>query len=270
MLRIGDFSRFGQVSVKTLHHYDEIGLLRPATVDQYTGYRYYSADQLQHLNRIISLKTLGFALEQIAEAMKSDLSAEKICEMLCLRKKELQQCIEDDQKRLAKVDIWLKQIKEEQKMPKFDVMIKTIEPQLVASIRQIVPNVDALAPFFGEIEEYVKAEGCTLAGPGMIIYNNDEYPDDEFDGEAAYPITNKLPGTERIRIYEIPQIEVAYMVYTGTYEEVGEAHQMLGAWVAEQGYHLAGANRVVFLHCGEDAGGVEGKTVIEIQYTVKK
>jgi DNA-binding transcriptional MerR regulator len=266
MFRIGDFSRLGQVSIKTLHHYDEVGLLQPAQVDQYTGYRYYSAGQLERLNRIITLKTLGFTLDQIAEVLNDDLSSVQILGMLRLRKAELQQRIKDDHKRLNQVDAWLRQIEEEQTMPKFDVMVKTVKPQLVASIRQVVPNVDALAPFFGEIEEHIKSNGGSIAGPGMIIYNDTEYCEGEFDAEAAIPVSSKLPGTERIRIYEIPSVELAYLVYTGRYEDVREAHQALGTWIAEHGYQLAGANRVVFLQCGES----EAAWVVEIQYTVKK
>jgi DNA-binding transcriptional MerR regulator len=51
MFKIGDFSRLSRVSVKALRYYDEIGLLKPVRVDQFTGYRYYSADQLPRLNR---------------------------------------------------------------------------------------------------------------------------------------------------------------------------------------------------------------------------
>ena len=65
MFKIGDFSKFSRVSVKMLRHYDELGLLKPALVDPATNYRYYSADQLPRLNRIIALKDLGFTLEQV-------------------------------------------------------------------------------------------------------------------------------------------------------------------------------------------------------------
>jgi DNA-binding transcriptional MerR regulator len=59
MLRIGDFSRLSRVSVKALRYYDEIGLLKPVEVDRFTGYRYYSAEQLPRLNRIVALKDPG-------------------------------------------------------------------------------------------------------------------------------------------------------------------------------------------------------------------
>jgi DNA-binding transcriptional MerR regulator len=74
MIKIGDFSKLSQATVKALRLYDEMGLLKPARVDNFTGYRYYSADQLPRLNRILALKDLGFSLEQIAH----------YCRMICL------------------------------------------------------------------------------------------------------------------------------------------------------------------------------------------
>jgi DNA-binding transcriptional MerR regulator len=62
MFTIGQFARIGGVSVRTLRHYDEIGLLRPVKVDPATGYRGYSAEQLGRLNRIMAMKELGLSL----------------------------------------------------------------------------------------------------------------------------------------------------------------------------------------------------------------
>ena len=65
VLQIGEFSRVCQVSVKTLHHYDRIGLLVPAEVDSFTGYRYYRTEQIDTMNYIRRLKRYGFSLEEI-------------------------------------------------------------------------------------------------------------------------------------------------------------------------------------------------------------
>ncbi len=46
MLRIGDFSTLSRITIHMLRHYDEIGLLKPALCDEFTGYRYYNEDQL--------------------------------------------------------------------------------------------------------------------------------------------------------------------------------------------------------------------------------
>ena len=69
MIRIGEFSRIGQVSVKTLRYYDTVELLKPTEVDPSTGYRYYSFDMLPKLNRILALKELGLSLEQIKQLL---------------------------------------------------------------------------------------------------------------------------------------------------------------------------------------------------------
>ena len=62
MFRIGDFSRIARVSARLLRFYDEIGLLAPAHADPQSGYRFYTVEQLERLNRITVLKDLGFSL----------------------------------------------------------------------------------------------------------------------------------------------------------------------------------------------------------------
>ncbi len=74
LFKIGDFSQIGQVSVRMLRHYDELGLLKPAYVDRLTDYRYYSIEQLPKLNRLLALKDLGFSLVQIAALLNNDLT----------------------------------------------------------------------------------------------------------------------------------------------------------------------------------------------------
>ena len=97
MIKIGDFSKLSLVSIKTLRYYDEMGLLKPVHVDQFTGYRYYSASQLPRLHRILALKDLGFSLEQIARVLNEGVSLEQLRGMLRLRQVELQQRISEEQ-----------------------------------------------------------------------------------------------------------------------------------------------------------------------------
>lgn len=70
--KIGEFSRLGRVTVRTLRHYEKIGLLKPGIVDMWTGYRYYSPEQLQKLLSIVQLKQLGFSLAEITELYEND------------------------------------------------------------------------------------------------------------------------------------------------------------------------------------------------------
>jgi DNA-binding transcriptional MerR regulator len=61
-----------------------MGLLKPMQVDDFTGYRYYSASQLPRLNRILALKDLGFSLEQIAQLLDHEIEVAKLRSMMSL------------------------------------------------------------------------------------------------------------------------------------------------------------------------------------------
>lgn len=65
LYKIGDFSKETGVPIKTLRYYNEIDLFNPVEVDLFTGYRYYSSDQIEDLNLILKLKKVGFSLEEI-------------------------------------------------------------------------------------------------------------------------------------------------------------------------------------------------------------
>src|SRR5580658_3666178 len=85
MFSIGEFARLGGVSVRTLRHYDELGLLRPAKIDPLTGYRGYTAAQLGQLNRIMALKELGLSLIQ-ARRLMDGVTLDELRGMLILRR----------------------------------------------------------------------------------------------------------------------------------------------------------------------------------------
>ena len=110
MIRIGDLSRISQVPVSTLRYYDDVDLLKPVEVDRFTGYRYYSFDQLPRLNRILALKDLGFSLEEIARLLGEDLPVDQLRGMLRLKRSELRDQVQEAFARLERVEARLKQI----------------------------------------------------------------------------------------------------------------------------------------------------------------
>src|SRR5690349_19664882 len=101
--KIGDFSQLGQVSVRTLRLYDQLDLIKPAETDQWTGYRYYTLDQLPRLHRILALKDLGLSLDQIAQLLKNDLPVKQMREMLLQKQTELAQQLTDMQTQMRRV-----------------------------------------------------------------------------------------------------------------------------------------------------------------------
>ena len=108
MIKIGDFARLSQVSVVTLRYYDEMDLLKPVKVETFTGYRYYSADQLPRLNRILALKDLGFSLEQIKLMLADGLTLVQLRGMLEIQRSEVEKRLSDEQKRLVRIEARLR------------------------------------------------------------------------------------------------------------------------------------------------------------------
>ncbi len=92
MLKIGEFSQLGRVSVRMLRHYDATGLLKPAEVDHLSGYRFYAVEQLPRLNRILALKDLGLSLEQVGRLLAvEEPPASELRGMLAMRRADLEE-----------------------------------------------------------------------------------------------------------------------------------------------------------------------------------
>ena len=89
MLTIGAFARLAGVSVRMLRHYDQLGLLTPAHVDPYSGYRSYSTAQLDRANRLVALKDLGFTLDQVGALLAADAGQDEVGRLLRQRRDEL-------------------------------------------------------------------------------------------------------------------------------------------------------------------------------------
>src|SRR5436853_7695663 len=88
MYRIGTVARLGQVSVRTLRHYDNLGLLKPVHVDPVTGYRSYTPDQVLQLHRILVLRDLGVPLSEVGRLLDDDVTVEQLRGILRLRQAE--------------------------------------------------------------------------------------------------------------------------------------------------------------------------------------
>jgi DNA-binding transcriptional MerR regulator len=254
MFRIRDFSRFTRVSVKMLRHYDELGLLKPVSIDPENNYRYYSAEQLPRLNRIIAFKDLGFRLEQIGRLLDENLSPDEIRGMFRMRWVEIKQNLTLEHARLMQVEMRLRFLEQDAHHLIYDVVLRNIAPQLVASIRQkVTEDDDQIHQMFEEIESYVSNFHARAASSPLTIYFDEEYLEKVADVETAVPIEQPIPETERIKVREIPGLPlVACIVYTGGYERADEVLNTLMIWTEANGYRSNGPLREVYLRFGAD------------------
>lgn len=256
MFKIGDFSKLSRVSVKMLRHYDEIGLLKPAYVDRFTDYRYYSVDQLPRLNRILALKDLGFTLEQIARVLDEEVTVEQLRGMLMLKRAEIEQHLYAELTRLSRVESRLQQIEREGVLPAREVIVRGIESCLVASIRRVIdPRTEDVEPLFNQVENYVEQHKARAAKPPLMLYHDSEHHA-RLDIEVAVPLTAAIPASASISVYTLPHVDVmACIIHTGSYATMGETAAELFRWVDAHDYRIAGPTREVFLRFG--ASGID-------------
>ncbi len=283
MLKIGEFAWLSQVTVETLRHYDRLGLLKPVHLDQFTGYRYYALDQLPRLNRILALKDLGLSLEQVARMLDKQVKADEIRSILAAQQAELEQEVQKAQKCLARVEARLKQIDMEGKMPEHEVLLKTAPAQWIASVREMIPSWDqdvfgpTLTRMFDEVGEYLNSQGVECVGAGIALYHESQFvhignKNQDPDVEAALPIAKPIPESDRVKVRELPNSEVAYAVHHGSFSGLPLTKQAVFAWIEASGYRRAGAIREVYLHHDPDhqANKDSPRHITEVQFPVVK
>ncbi len=288
MLKVGEFARLAQVSVRLLHHYDKLGLLSPAHVDRSTGYRYYAVDQLQRLHRILALKDLALSLEQIGDLLANALSADELRGMLLLKQAELRQLVAEEQVRLDRVGQRLHAIEqadaERELMPEIDVVIKPVPALNVLSLRRAVKlNVSPHYVFY-EAGAALRAHGLRDSVEAVMCRYHTLFMMQTYAlskpcrnlVEAAYVIDPALAreisteqgGHLRPRIF--PAVELmACVLDCGADNQRHLTHQALLRWTSAHGYTLAAPTREVYLWRAEPNETAD-EHVTEIQHPIRK
>jgi DNA-binding transcriptional MerR regulator len=261
MFSIGEFARYGGVSVRMLRHYDAIGLLTPASVDPVTGYRFYEAGQLATLNRLLALKDLGFTLEQVRSVMTEVVTAAELRGMLRLRQAEIQSQIQDETARLARVEARLLSIEDESRVPADGVVIKRLEPLRVAELSGTATSYDPQAitpviqPLYQELWQRLATADVASAGPGIAYYEGSA--DKDLVVHAAVPVNVPLAdepgGGHGLPIVDLPGVaSAAAIIHHGSMDDVLPTVQALARWIDASGYRSAGYAREVTLRWHPD------------------
>lgn len=265
MYQIGLFSKMNQVTVKTLHHYDAIGLLKPHKIDAETGYRYYSLGQSYTLHRINALKHIGFSLDEI----KSIIEGKSKKNYLLQKKSELLGEIAEKTKRLAEVEYYLSE-KDEVFQDDYEVLLKEIPEVTVVSKRLVLLSHGDLFDVMPEMGAAMEELGCVCAMPEYCfnIYHDGEYKDRQIDVEICETVTKIHPDAKGLTFKKMPAIKAACLFHKGGYQALPKAYLALTAWMENNGYELSDFPRESYID------GIwnklnEDEWLTEIQFPVK-
>ena len=247
MFKIGEFSQMGQVSVRMLRHYDKMGLLHPNHVDKFTGYRYYTLEQLPRLNRILALKELGLSLDEIVRVLENDLHPDQLHGMLMMKQAQIEQNIIAEQMRLKRVAARIRRIEQESQPSPYEIVVKAVEPITVVGTRTVVPDLDHMAPYrchmLEDVHDWLAAYGIDPSAPEMVVYHMQEYRDTDLDTEIAIPIpsdaadelSDRLPENFHLKVYQ-HQHPMASTILNGSIWDIPEVITAIAAWIQSNGY----------------------------------
>ena len=247
-LKIGDFSKMMQVTVKTLRHYEQRGLLLPDEVDEWTGYRYYSIAQMQRLNTIRGLQRQGFTLEEIKELLEDGAqmpSIDQLTQKIEETEKQLQLLMERHNQLLK----WMESHKQIKTMEKFS--IQSLPEIIVASHREIIPDYSALGMLcVNKIGPEMQRLGCKCPPPGycFTIEHQQEHRSENIDIEYCEQVEEMGVDSEIIQFKRLPAVSKALcMKHIGPYERFYESYAEAFNYMEKQGYKMAGHPRTSYI-----------------------
>lgn len=235
MYRIGLFSQIAKTTIKTLRYYDEIGILPPAYIDESTGYRYYTSEELITLHKIIALRQMGFSIEEVFSALKG----EQLVAILGRRKAELEREFNEIADRLSRINNYINEQKGSYIMD-YQAVIKELPECIVYSRKMIVPNYEAYFDVIPEIGIEVKEANPTLRlmepPYSFIIYLDGEYKEKDFHVEFCEAVTSVGKETENIKFKKMDSVKAVSVMHKGPYNRLGEAYAYLIKWIEDNEY----------------------------------
>lgn len=238
MLKIGDFSRLSRVSIRMLRYYDEVGLLKPDKVDEFTGYRYYSEEQLLVMGKINALKDMGFGINAIAEILKSS-NPKEIEQIFQIQKAQLLEEAEALHHRIQFLDTALERLRKDEIM-KYDCIIKQLPERYVASVRKVIPKYEEEGRLWHILFSETAKSGMVPCGPAMAKLHDKEYKENDVDVEVQIEVKGRYENTENVTFFTEPEMTVASVTFKGSYNQFSGVYASLAAWVSENGYEFTG------------------------------
>ncbi|MDR2896153.1 MAG: MerR family transcriptional regulator [Propionibacteriaceae bacterium] len=241
MFRIGEFSKLGKVTVKTMHHYDEVGLLEPAFVDPVNGYRYYTVEQLGRLAKIVALRGIGFALPDVAAL----LDGRDVDQLLERRRAELadERLMLDH--RLHSLNRYINE--QGSNLMLYQPIVKTLKACTVFSYDTVIAEYSDLMKLIPEVGERVAKANpgleCTPDDYCFTCYLDEEHRDHDIHVEICQSVVQPGVDADGIVFKQLPETQAISVTHLGGYDGLGEAYAALAKAVEDGGWKPAGPAR---------------------------
>ncbi len=228
MLTIGQFSKICMVTIKTLRHYDKIGLIHPSSVNTENGYRFYSEEQIPKMLLIKKLKYYGFSLTDINDIL-SDESI--LLTNLKKQKNVLRNSIDDTNMIIHDIEQHIQALERTGDIMSYqnnyNIKLTETDNIPVISTRQNM-SIDDFGKYYGMLYKRVADENIILTGKCMAFYHDKEFNPDNSDIELALSVQDIKQADKTI-----PGTLCASTTHFGSYSKLSEAYGAITRWISE-------------------------------------
>jgi DNA-binding transcriptional MerR regulator len=231
LLPIGMFSRASSLSIKTLRAYHEAGILVPAEVDRFSGYRSYTADQLADAAIVRRLRALDLPLDKVRDVIQAR-DPELTRRILAAHAVAMRARLEDTERIVAELQSGVVSVTHTPVHIRFEAAMHTVR---IASVVSEAAFPDWMAHAMRRLTGFLEESGMSPAGPAGALYMPEIADDGVENLEALIPVAEPpfVPASEReISIGEVPSASVAVLVHVGDYASMADTYRTLGAWIA--------------------------------------
>lgn len=265
LYKIGTFSQLNRVTVKALRYYDEINLLKPDYVDQINGYRYYTSGQLPKLHKILSMREMGFSLDEIKKVM--DGASEE--QLLLKKKSELHEILARTSSKIAHIESYLAG---SCLHSDYHIVMKSLPEVTIASMSLQLKDYEELFSKMPLMGMEMESAGCECAVPEycFTIYYDEEYRESDIHAEICEAVTQMKEDQGNIKFRVLPEVELAACVlHKGPYSNLPQAYGAIVQFIEESGYEIIGHQREFYID-GVWNKDSEEEWLTEIQFPVRK
>lgn len=243
-LAIGDFSRATHLTVKTLRHYHETGLLEPAQVDAQTGYRRYTTEQISVAQIIRRFRDLDMPLNEIRSVLSApDVQARN--DLIAAHLKRLESVLGRTQHAVASLRDLL-----EHPAPAAEIGRRKADRVTTAAISEVVDVKDALAWYMGalgELHAALTAQRLSATGPAGGVFSNALFSQGRGEATMFIPCEGTVRAIGRVAPRVVPAIELAVLVHEGSYANIDLAYGSLATYVTRHALAVEGPLREYYL-----------------------
>ncbi len=265
MLPISEFARAGNVTIRALRFYDEVGLLSPAHVVAENGYRQYSPAQFAQLNQIQAFKDMGFSLKEIRELLRRRLNTGELRVVLEERREALRNRLRGDAGRLERIEARLNSLSAVGPTSQAAVMLRSTAGQSVISLRQKLQSYEEVDELFTTLERRVNPRA--LHDQRQAIFHRCLETDGEIDCEVVRFLKRPVAPSRGLRVYETPRTRVAFSYHYGAENSIRSTYQSITQWIAAQGLQLSAAKREIYWPAPDNK---TDNSLTEIQFPVTR